>query len=214
MPPAKVFIATSNEGKLRDFGGACAGLNDFVLELLPGFASVPVIEEDGLTFEANARKKAGFYSSCVSSAIVLADDSGLEVPILNNAPGVRSARYAADDSTEFKAAYASLSTDEANNQRLLRELADVPENERVGRFVCVLAAAENGRILATFKGEVHGEILHAPQGKHGFGYDPLFYVASLGKTSAELTPEEKARVSHRGKAFRKFVEWYKQEYRK
>jgi len=214
MPPAKVFIATSNEGKLRDFAGACAGLKDFFLGPLPGFTSLPVVEEDGLTFEANARKKAVFYSSYVPSAVVLADDSGLEVPILNNAPGVRSARYAADDSTEFKAAYASPSADEANNQRLLRELADVPESERGGQFVCVLAAAENGRILATFKGEVQGEILHAPQGKHGFGYDPLFYVASLGKTTAELTPEEKAKVSHRGKAFRKFVEWYRQEYRK
>jgi XTP/dITP diphosphohydrolase len=214
MPPAKVFIATSNEGKLRDFAGACVGLKDFVLELLPSVTSLPVVEEDSLTFEANASTKAAFYSSYVPSTIVLADDSGLEVPILNNAPGVRSARYAADDSTEFKAAYASLSTDEANNQRLLRELADVPESERGGRFVCVLAAAGNGRILAAFRGEVHGMILRAPRGQHGFGYDPLFYVPSLGKTTAELTPEEKAKVSHRGAAFRKFVEWYRQEYRK
>ena len=185
-------------------------LNWFVLERLPGFASLPPVEEDGLTFEDNARKKAAFYSRYAPSAIVLADDSGLEVPALDNAPGVRSARYAADDSSEFKAAYASLSNDEANNQRLLRELANVPEDKRAGRFVCVLAAAEHSAVIATFKGEVHGVILHAPHGQHGFGYDPLFYVPSLGRTTAELTPEEKAKISHRGESFRRFIEWYAQ----
>ena len=208
MPPGKVFIATSNEGKLRDLAGACAGLNSFILEPLPHFASLPSVQEDGLTFEANARKKAAFYSGHAPAGIVLADDSGLEVPALKNAPGVRSARYAADDSPEFKAACAALSIDDANNQRLLRELANVPDGERAGRFVCVLAAAENGKIVATFEGEVHGVILRSPRGQHGFGYDPLFYVPSLGKTTAELTPEEKAKVSHRGQAFRKFLEWY------
>lgn len=208
MPPAKVFIATSSEGKLRDLAGACAGVKNLVLELLPGFASLPTAEEDGLTFEANARKKAAFYSGHAPSGMVLADDSGLELPILNNAPGVRSARYAADDSTQFTVAYASLSIDQANNQRLLRELAHVPEDKRRGRFVCVLAVGENGKILATFEGEVHGVILHAPRGQYGFGYDPLFYIPSLGKTTAELQPEEKAKVSHRGQAFKKFLEWY------
>lgn len=207
MLPRKVFIATSNAGKLRDFAGAVSGTSEIILEALPGFSSLPSIEEDGLTFEANACKKAGFYSGYAPGGIVLADDSGLEVTALNHAPGVRSARYSADDAEEFKTAYAALSIDEANNQRLLRELADVPEQERDARFVCALAVALDGRILQTFAGEVCGTILHAPRGEHGFGYDPLFYVPELGKTTAELTAVEKAKVSHRGEAFRKFLEW-------
>jgi|SRR5579859_574076 len=209
MLPKKVFIATSNAGKLRDFAGATAGVTGVVLEPLPGFSSLPPVEEDGLTFAANARKKAGFYSGYAPSAIVLADDSGLEVAALNRAPGVRSARYAAGDVREFKAAYNSLSDDEANNQRLLRELANVPEAKRAARFVCALAIARDGEVLRTFEGEVRGTILRAPRGENGFGYDPLFYLPELGKTTAELTAEEKAKVSHRGQAFRKFLQWYK-----
>ena len=217
MLPEKVFIATSNAGKLRDFAGVTAGINAIALELLPGFSALPSIEEDGETFEANACKKAGFYSGYAPGAIVLADDSGLEVVALKNAPGVRSARYAADDSEEFKTAYASLSLslsrsiDEANNQRLLRELADVPQEKRAGRFVCSLAAARDGSILQTFEGDVRGTILYAPRGENGFGYDPLFYLPELGKTTAELTAIEKAKVSHRGQAFRKFLEWYRNQ---
>jgi XTP/dITP diphosphohydrolase len=211
MLPRKVFIATSNSGKLRDFAGVMAGRKDLALELLPGFSSLPAVTEDGETFAANARKKAAFYSAYANSALVVADDSGLEVPALNNAPGVRSARYAADDSPAFQSAYISLSPDEANNQRLLRELANTPPEKRAARFVCVLAVARDGSILDTFEGEVTGLILPAPRGEHGFGYDPLFYVPGLSKTTAELTPEEKAKVSHRGQAFRKFLEWYKQQ---
>ena len=125
---------------------------------------------------------------------MLADDSGLELAPLNGAPGVRSARYAADDCPAFKNAYTPLSPDEANNQRLLRELAGVPPEKRAGRFVCALAAAQNGNVLQIFEGEVHGTILSAPRGRHGFGYDPLFNLPQLGKTTAELTPQEKAEV--------------------
>jgi XTP/dITP diphosphohydrolase len=211
MLPEKVFIATSNAGKVRDFAGATAGISHIAFALLPGFSALPSIEEDGLTFEANACKKAGFYSGYADGTIVLADDSGLEVAALSQAPGVRSARYAADDSEEFKAAYVSLSVDQANNQRLLRELAGVPQENRAARFVCALAAARDGTILQTFEGEVHGTILFAPRGENGFGYDPLFYVPALAKTTAELTAIEKAKVSHRGQAFRKFLEWYKNQ---
>jgi len=210
MLPRKVFIATSNPGKLRDFAGVMAGVKALRLELLPDFSRLPAVEEDGATFAANAAKKAAFYSAYAGSAIVLADDSGLEVAPLNGAPGVRSARYAADDCPAFKNAYTPLSPDEANNQRLLRELAGVPPEKRAGRFVCALAAAQNGNVLQIFEGEVHGTILSAPRGRHGFGYDPLFNLPQLGKTTAELTPQEKAEVSHRGQAFRKFLEWYKQ----
>ncbi|HZR29664.1 MAG TPA: RdgB/HAM1 family non-canonical purine NTP pyrophosphatase [Terriglobales bacterium] len=211
MLPKKVFIATSNAGKLRDFAGATAGVTGVVLEPLPGFSGFPSVEEDGLTFEANACKKAGFYSGYAPGAVVLADDSGLEVAALNGAPGVRSARYSKDDAHQFQAAYASLSDDEANNQRLLREMANMPAPARAARFVCVLAVARDGRLLQTFEGEVRGTILRAPRGENGFGYDPLFYLPELGKTTAELTAEEKAKVSHRGQAFRKFLEWHKQQ---
>lgn len=201
----RILIATSNAGKLRDFAAAAAA---FKVEIapLPGLRDLPVVEENGLSFTANARKKAEFYSKFAPVEIVVADDSGLEVRGLGGAPGVRSARYAADG----RVAAASTSqthVDEANNQRLLRELENHKDVDRGARFVCVLAAARDGKILETFEGEVRGEVLPAARGQAGFGYDPLFLVPELGKTLAELSPEEKARVSHRGAAFRKFLEW-------
>lgn len=205
LPP--VLIATSNPGKLRDFSGAARA---FGIEIapLPGIASLPLAEEDGVTFEANARKKAEFYSRSAPQQLVLADDSGLEVAALGGAPGVRSARYSADKPNH---ADVALNVDEANNARLLRELANVSDDNRHARFVCVLAAAREGRILEIFEGEVRGVILRAPRGTHGFGYDPLFFIPELGRTTAELPAEEKARISHRGAAFRKFLDWYKKE---
>jgi len=202
-----ILIATSNPGKLSDFTGAAAAFGVQVAAL-PGLADLPEVAEDGDSFAANARKKAAFYSRHARGSLVLADDSGLEVPALNNRPGVRSARYAADLPHPGD---SELSADEANNRRLLRELAAVPEAERKARFVCVLALARNGEIIRTFSGEIHGKILHAPRGTHGFGYDPLFFVPELGQTTAELTPEKKALVSHRGAAFKEFLEWYRQE---
>jgi XTP/dITP diphosphohydrolase len=134
---------------------------------------------------------------------VLADDSGLEVDALNGAPGVHSARYAAEDPH-----LADANTDdEANNARVLRELKDVSAEKRTGRFVCVLAAARDGKILATFRGTAEGVILDAPRGTNGFGYDPLFYFPQIHKTFAELSAEEKSKFSHRGAAFRKFLQW-------
>ena len=157
--------------------------------------------EDCATFEANARKKAEHYSRHVAGEIVLADDSGLTVDALGGAPGVRSARYAAGHGQ-------SNSSDLANNARLLGEMEKVDDSRRGARFVCVIAAARDGRTLATFRGEALGQLFRAPRGSGGFGYDPLFYFPSLGKTFAELAPEEKALVSHRGAAFGKFLAWY------
>ena len=173
------------------------------IESMPNFASLPPVVEDGLTFEENARKKAEEYSRHVAGEIVVADDSGLDVDALNGAPGVHSARYAADQPH-----LADENTDdEANNARVLRELRKVPPEKRTGRFVCVLAAAREGQTLATFRGTAEGTILDAPRGAGGFGYDPLFYFPQIQKTFAELSAEEKARYSHRGAAFRKFLEW-------
>ncbi len=200
----RVLVATSNEGKIRDLVGAAAA-HKIEIATLPNFAALPTVVEDGLTFEANARKKAEHYSAYSDGELVIADDSGLEVDALQGAPGVRSARYAAD---EHKANDDDAnSADEANNARLLRELHDVPEEYRTGRFVCVIAVARNGHTLATFHGKAEGVILHAPRGYNGFGYDPLFFFPEIEKTFAELTAEEKARYSHRGAAFRQFLDW-------
>jgi XTP/dITP diphosphohydrolase len=203
----RILIATSNAGKLRDFAGAAA---HFGVEIsgIPEFSSLPAVVEDGLTFEANARKKAEAYSRHVPREIVVADDSGLEIDVLNGAPGVHSARYAAPDLQNKEPHEADANTDdEANNARVLRELKEVPPEKRTGRFVCVLAAARDGEPLATFRGTAEGIILDAPRGTKGFGYDPLFYFPAIGKTFAELSAEEKSKYSHRGAAFREFLDW-------
>ncbi|MDP9268830.1 MAG: RdgB/HAM1 family non-canonical purine NTP pyrophosphatase [Acidobacteriota bacterium] len=212
----RIYLATSNSGKLRDFAGAAA-IFGIEVAALPGFASLPPVEETGATFEANARKKAEEYSRSLkdAAAIVLADDSGLEVDALGGAPGVTSARYATlgSDSAAADAA-ATNSGDADNNARLLRELKATPEEQRRACFVCVIAAARGGGVLATFRGEAEGSILPAARGTRGFGYDPLFYSDRLKKTFAELSPEEKAAVSHRGLAFSKFLAWYRQQARR
>jgi XTP/dITP diphosphohydrolase len=200
----RVLVATSNAGKVRDLVGAALA-HDVQVEMLPGFSSLPAVVEDGETFEANARKKAEFYSKHADGELVIADDSGLEIDALGGAPGVRSARYAADEHNPDED--SGNSDDEANNARLLRELHEVADEFRAGRFVCVIAAARNGHTLATFHGRAEGMILRAARGSNGFGYDPLFYFPQIGKTFAELTAEEKAKYSHRGAAFRAFLEW-------
>ena len=203
----RILIATSNRGKLRDFAGAAAAHGIEIAEI-PHFSSLPPVVEDGLTFEANARKKAEEYSHYVSGEVVVADDSGLEVDTLNGAPGVHSARYAAPDLHDKEPHETDRNTDdEVNNARVLRELKNVPPERRTGRFVCVLAAARDGKTLATFRGVAEGVILDAPRGANGFGYDPLFYFPQIQKTFAELSAEEKARYSHRGAAFREFLRW-------
>jgi XTP/dITP diphosphohydrolase len=196
----RVLIATSNAGKLRDFAGA-ATAHGIQIEGLPGFSSLLPVVEDGLTFEANARKKAEQYSLAAPGEIVLADDSGLEVDALGGAPGVHSARYAAEDPS----AAEENTDDEANNAKLIRSLSGIVE--RSGRFVCVIAASRDGQTLGVFHGAAEGVILDSARGKNGFGYDPLFYFPEIDKTFAELSAEEKAGYSHRGKAFRKFLEW-------
>jgi XTP/dITP diphosphohydrolase len=198
-----ILIATSNASKLSDFAGAAASLG-IEIAAIPNFAALPSVVEDGLTFEENARKKAESYSREVPGEIVLADDSGLEVDALKGAPGVHSARYAADAPHLMD----NNTDDEANNTRLLRELKDVPPDKRNGRFVCVIAAARDGQTLEVFRGEAEGTILNRPRGTNGFGYDPLFYFPQIQKAFAELTPEEKAQHSHRGAAFRQFLAWY------
>lgn len=197
-----VLIATSNPGKLRDFAGAAAPYG-IEIAAIPDFSSIPTVVEDGRTFEENARKKAEGYSGYAPGEIVIADDSGLEVDALGGEPGVHSARYAADEPH-----LAGENTDdEANNAKLIRQIKLIAPERRTGRFVCWIAAAWDGKMVALFEGKAEGVILDQPRGSNGFGYDPLFYFPEIGKTFAELSAEEKANYSHRGQAFRKFLEW-------
>ena len=195
-----LYVASTNPGKLRDFAAASA-VHDLAIAPVPGLDQIPAAPEDEMTFEGNARAKAIYYSRYLPGEIVLADDSGLEVDALNGAPGVRSARYAADagmtDSPD-----ANDNSDVWNNMLLLTNMASVPEGERNGRYRCVLAAAQNGECLLTASGSVEGEILTAPRGTGGFGYDPLFYLPELGLSMAEIDLETKHALSHRGRAFR------------
>jgi XTP/dITP diphosphohydrolase len=195
-----VYIATSNQGKLRDFATAAAAYG-IQIAPVPNISQLPAVVEDQDTFEGNAKKKAQFYSSVVPAALVLGDDSGLEVEALGGAPGVISARYAAAPGAEN-------SSDAANNAKLRAELAAVPDDRRSARFVCVIAAARNGEIVETFRDQAKGLILREPRGTGGFGYDPLFLFPQLGLTFAELTPEQRIEVGHRGKAFRRFLSWH------
>jgi XTP/dITP diphosphohydrolase len=197
-----LYVASSNPGKLRDFAVAAAAHGMLILPL-PGLEAIEPPPEDALTFEENAREKAIYYSWFVPGEIVLADDSGLEVDNLKGAPGVRSARYAAD------AGFHATATDDVNNNLyLLQQLAGVPDSERGGRYCCVLAAAQDSISLVTAQGSVEGRILTVPRGSGGFGYDPLFYLPALERTMAEMDNEAKWTLSHRGHAFRNLLQHF------
>jgi len=199
MPPAgPILMATSNTHKLAEvravFEPAGVGLEG--LDRLGRSIAEPV--EDQPTFAGNAELKARYYAQR-TGRWCLADDSGLIVDALNGEPGVRSARYAGASGTRAQ-------IDAANNARLLRELAGVPELLRTARFVCVMALCEPGRTLTVVQGEVAGRILLEPRGDNGFGYDPLFFVPELGLTAAQMPPRQKNAISHRGRAARKLLE--------
>jgi XTP/dITP diphosphohydrolase len=207
----RIFIATTNPGKLREFREA-AGKLGIELYSLPGIVNVPPPVEDGSTFADNAGLKAEYYSRLAPDDLVLAEDSGLAVDELNGAPGVYSARYAAilrDDENSEPSTHRN-SDDEENNQALIAQLERLPAGKHAGKYVCVIAVAQNQTILNTFLGEARGELLTAPRGSGGFGYDPLFYFPALGRTFAELSLEQKRQHSHRGQAFRNFLAWYGQ----
>ncbi|MFW6066382.1 MAG: RdgB/HAM1 family non-canonical purine NTP pyrophosphatase [Planctomycetota bacterium] len=196
----KLVIATRNPGKTREISRVLADLPVEVIDL-ESYSDLPEPSEDGQTFAENARHKACYYAAG-TQLWALADDSGLEVDALDGAPGVHSARYAAER-CESKAARDAI--DAANNEKLLEELADVPDDKRTARFVCHLAMCDGERILIETFATVEGIIGHEPKGQNGFGYDPLFYVPELGCTTAELPPDEKNRISHRGQAVRHFA---------
>ncbi len=184
MPRLETLVfATTNQGKLAELR-ALVGTRIKVLSARD-FSHVGEVDEDGATFEANAEKKARTYAQA-SGHWALADDSGLCVDALGGAPGVHSARYAADDAQRI--------------QKLLGALAQVPDAQRSAHFVCVLCLASPSGDVVFTRGECRGRIVRQPRGAHGFGYDPIFEVAD-GRTLAELTRDEKSAVSHRGFAF-------------
>jgi XTP/dITP diphosphohydrolase len=195
----RLLAATTSQGKLGDFRVA-AEAHPVLIEPLPGLKGIPAPKEDGTTFRANAALKAAYYSRFAPGQLVLADDSGLEVDALQGAPGVRSARFAADAGL-FDSPDAPLdNTDVWNNMILLQRLEGVPAGRRTARYHCVLAVARDGELIDTADGSVEGQILEAPRGTGGFGYDPLFYLPHLDRTMAEIDLETKLRLSHRGVA--------------
>jgi len=185
----KIIAATKNKNKLREFG-----------EILKGFeiisqeeAGIDIdVEETGTTFEENSRLKAEAIFKATGIPAI-ADDSGLCVDALDGAPGVYSARYGGEGLD-----------DEGRVQLLLKNMENVPDEKRTARFVCVITMVSSGGVI-TAKGECEGVINHAPKGENGFGYDPVFYMKEYGKTTAEMSPDEKNAVSHRGKALKIFA---------
>jgi XTP/dITP diphosphohydrolase len=194
----RLYAATTSQGKLRDFRTA-AEAHALLIEPLPKLEEIPAPEENGLSFAANATLKAVYYSRLAPGEWVLADDSGLEVDALDGAPGVRSARFAADSGLTDSPG-ANDNRDIWNNMELLLRLAGVPPAKRTARYRCVLVAARDGVALHTAEGSVEGLILETPRGTGGFGYDPLFYLPALGLTMAEIDLETKHTLSHRGRA--------------
>lgn len=193
----RIIFATGNEGKMREVRMIMADLGYEILSMKEAGISAD-IEEDGETFEENAMIKAkGIAALC--NDLVLADDSGLEIDALNREPGVYSARYLGEDTSYH-----------IKNANLIQRLEGVPEEERTARFVCAIAAVlPDGRTFTT-KAAMEGRIGYEERGENGFGYDPIFLLPEYGKTTAELSPEEKNKLSHRGKALRLMKEMLKE----
>ncbi len=189
----KVVLATRNMGKVKEIKQILRGL-DLDILTLNDFPEVPSIIEDGKTFKENAVKKARFVAEHLNMPSI-ADDSGLEVNAFNRRPGILSARYAGENAT-----------DEDNNRKLLKELNDIPPEKREACYRCVVALVFPSGEEETAEGSCNGFIALEPKGAGGFGYDPLFYIPEYGMTMAELPPEIKNRISHRGKAFARLKE--------
>lgn len=193
-----LLLATSNPHKIEEIAAVLSPLGIEVVGLDSLDAVPPEPIEDGETFEANARLKAIGYA-IATGRMCLADDSGLEVDALDGDPGIHSARYSGLGNTRAE-------RDKANNEKLLRELKDIPEDQRTARFVCAMCLTDKeGNVLAETRGEFPGLITDSPRGTNGFGYDPLLYLPDINLTSAELTPAEKNARSHRGDAARKMA---------
>ena len=191
---AKLFLASSNAGKLKEFHAlALDAAISLELELFPNFETIPAFEETAPTFAENSLGKALYYSQHTND-FVIADDSGLVVPSLEGRPGVHSARYAGENATSAQ-----------KMEKLLAELKGKQGEERAAHFTCAISVVRQNRALAVITKRADGKILQVQRGAGGFGYDPIFFFPPLSKTFAELTAEEKNQHSHRGKAFRRLL---------
>lgn len=186
----KIFLATKNEGKIREFKKLTEGMNIEVLSILDDI-SIPDVEENGLTFEENSEKKA-LEIAKYTGLITVSDDSGLCVDSLNGKPGIYSARYSGENAT-----------DSSNIDKLLKEMKNIEKEKRTAYFVSSVSIAFPDGSVHSFKGKVKGEILFEREGENGFGYDPVFFSYELKKSFGQATMEEKKSVSHRGRAFAK-----------
>jgi XTP/dITP diphosphohydrolase len=189
-----MFLASSNPGKLREYRDLAVG-SGIQLDCLPVFSEIARFDESAPTFAENAAGKALYYSRFADGA-VLADDSGLVVPALGGLPGVHSARFAGPRATDVD-----------RYQKLLRGMEGLEGSARRASFVCVIAIALEGRALLIVSERADGTLAKEPRGSGGFGYDPIFFFPELGSTYAELAPEQKNTYSHRGKAFRKLLDF-------
>ena len=189
----KIIFATGNQDKMKEIRMILENLGIPVSSMKEAGIDVDIVE-DGTTFEENAMIKAEAIAK-LTDAIVLADDSGLEIDYLNKEPGIYSARYAGTDTSY-----------EIKNNLLLQRLEGVPDEKRTARFVCAIAAVFPDGSKETVRGTIEGRIGYEIAGEHGFGYDPIFYLPQYGKYSAELSSDEKNAISHRGEALRRIRE--------
>lgn len=196
MTRHKILVATTNPGKTRELSQMLAELaGQIEWHNLRDYPDAQEVEEDGVTFAENAAKKALGYAK-QTGLWTIADDSGLVVDALNGLPGIFSARFAAEGNEKLSRHEQDLK----NNTKILSLLKDIPQDRRTARFVCCMCLADPNGILIQTEGKIEGQIIDTPQGQNGFGYDPLFYVPSLGKTTAQLDSEHKNSISHRGLA--------------
>lgn len=194
----KIVIATKNEGKVREIKDAFKSFNVEVMSLKE-FGNLPDAVEDGRTFEENAKKKAAHYAALTKTAC-LADDSGLEVEILNNAPGVYSARWGGENAD-----------DEINNEKLIAEIKKLNKTKSPARYRASLAFMDTDNTMLLTEGKIEGEIRLTPRGKNGFGYDPYFYVGDI--TMAEMDTSDKNKISHRGLALKAMIKLLEDKFR-
>ena len=197
----RIVFATGNENKMKEIRMILADLNMEIISMKEAGVDIEIVE-DGMSFEENAEIKARSVSRVLTSDIVLADDSGLEIDYLDKAPGIYSARFAGEDTSY-----------DIKNRIFLDRLEGVPDEERMARFVCAVAAVFPDGTAETVRETIEGRIAHEISGDNGFGYDPIFYVPEYGCTTAEMTPEQKNELSHRGKALRSMKKILEKKFR-
>ena len=197
----RIVFATGNENKMKEIRMILADLNMEIVSMKEAGVDIEIVE-DGMSFEENAEIKARSVSRVLTSDIVLADDSGLEIDYLDKAPGIYSARFAGEDTSY-----------DIKNRIFLDRLEGVPDEERTARFVCAVAAVFPDGTAETVRETIEGRIAHEISGDNGFGYDPIFYVPEYGCTTAEMTPEQKNELSHRGKAMRSMKKILEKKFR-